>query len=329
MSQQYKNSLLTIMNEAGVLSLNTIMIKGKQITIPPTSNPSNNQENLNLLIEHLQKHIYGEYYCKAKTTNDPNQKMDPAFLEKLSEANVLKGKWDSDWQITQMDQQGGIHVKKGNETRYCHNGQYQILQNSSQMAPTALIFLAGESKDTQIGFYHVFNYERSSMNIVGEYTRIYWNISHEGATTLVSELTKKLSFYKIPFRFKIASSPHLYNRSDSSILYFLKPYYNNVIFHLEEVNSKIEKFLSEDIPLFSKKFKPGIGIAEDPGNGESFGMHRCKIVAESLYQSYLNSRNSPNEKLVDLEAHFSRYNLSLESPYLNPFSIDIYESQRN
>src|SRR5436305_14389954 len=56
---------------------------------------------------------------------------------------------------------------------------------------------------------------------------------------------------------------------------------------LVDVYQAVKDNLKPETPLFTKRLAAGLGFAEDPGNGESFGMSRCRIVAEGLWSAYV------------------------------------------
>jgi hypothetical protein len=39
-------------------------------------------------------------------------------------------------------------------------------------------------------------------------------------------------------------------------------------------------------PVFTKFLAPGLGLAEDPGQGDSFGQHRCRLLADAMILAY-------------------------------------------
>jgi hypothetical protein len=85
------------------------------------------------------------------------------------------------------------------------------------------------------------------------------------------------------------------------------------------------KLMAEGTPLFAKPLARGLGFAEDPGNGESFGMSRCRLLAEALWSAWSRGVTDPADRLAEVERWFASHGLSLERPWLNRFSTDFYE----
>jgi hypothetical protein len=67
-----------------------------------------------------------------------------------------------------------------------------------------------------------------------------------------------------------------------------------------------------------------VGFAEDPGLGESFGQHRCGVLADGMLHAWERKARHLDERLAIVADHFASANISLSAPYLNPGSQDNY-----
>ena len=77
------------------------------------------------------------------------------------------------------------------------------------------------------------------------------------------------------------------------------------------------RHLGPATPLFARRLRAGVGQAEDPAGGESFGQHRCRIVAEGLWNAYVEQASTREARLACVVAQFERHGLSLRRPHLN------------
>jgi hypothetical protein len=66
----------------------------------------------------------------------------------------------------------------------------------------------------------------------------------------------------------------------------------------------------------------GISMAEDPTNGKSFGQHRSRILAESLWEIYEKKIDSIDEKVQEVVQHFQKAGINVHTPYLNVGSLE-------
>jgi hypothetical protein len=84
--------------------------------------------------------------------------------------------------------------------------------------------------------------------------------------------------------------------------------------------------LRDSVPLFTKKLRNGVGLAEEPNTGESFGMHRCRLTAEGIVEAWYRGDQTIQGRMQAVNARFAFNNLKLEKPYLNPGSQDLFET---
>jgi hypothetical protein len=160
--------------------------------------------------------------------------------------------------------------------------------------------------------------------------RIYFNLSPDGSVAVMESLTQGLNEIGIPFSFKVLYNPQDYNRHDSGVLYFDRQDYPTVINVIRNFYDRYRSHFKPEIPLFTKQLAIGIGLAEEPdlkfADRESFGMNRCQIVANGLLSIVDRGSNSVADRMAAILAGFSTVGISLEQPYLNSNSSDIYNA---
>ena len=62
--------------------------------------------------------------------------------------------------------------------------------------------------------------------------------------------------------------------------------------------------------------RPGVAFAEDPGGGESFGSHRCLLIAEAAVTAAEHGIRSLDGRLDLVRTRFVEAGSSLEAPHL-------------
>ena len=97
---------------------------------------------------------------------------------------------------------------------------------------------------------------------------------------------------------------------------------------LGDIYAHVEAELRSEVPAFTKSLAPGIGLAESPAN-ESFGLHRCHLIADGLVRSRTEGRTDTAGRLDCVLACWADARLDIERPYLNPGSQDVYEALRS
>jgi hypothetical protein len=68
----------------------------------------------------------------------------------------------------------------------------------------------------------------------------------------------------------------------------------------------------------------GVSLAEDPGTGESFGMHRCRLLADGLWWAWRAGRRGTAERLAAVGDAFERAGVSIEHPWRSPGPVTDY-----
>jgi lantibiotic modifying enzyme len=140
------------------------------------------------------------------------------------------------------------------------------------------------------------------------------------------DLTSELNGARLPFRFKVVNDRAAFTRCDAGVLYVTKGHYAAVARIVKRIHARMGEKLNERVPAFTKRLAPGLGFAEDPGTmGESFGTYRCRLLAEGMFRAWRLGKKSLPDRLRSVEAHFAENKISLESPFLNPGSADVYE----
>jgi hypothetical protein len=108
------------------------------------------------------------------------------------------------------------------------------------------------------------------------------------------------------------------------VLYAGKKDFDAVAEVVAMIDSRIARHRRARVPVFTKALAPGLGFAEDPGDSDSFGMSRCRLVAEGLLRAHEAGLTAEEDRLRSVETSFVNRGLSLDEPYLNAGSRDDY-----
>ena len=86
---------------------------------------------------------------------------------------------------------------------------------------------------------------------------------------------------------------------------------------LPQLYQAVSSHLRPTTPMFTKRLAPGLAVAEDPGDGRSFGQHRCELVAEGLSRAFQDDRTEFNDLVDSIASRFAEDGLILTRPWLN------------
>jgi HopA1 effector protein family len=75
-------------------------------------------------------------------------------------------------------------------------------------------------------------------------------------------------------------------------------------------------FLDDGAPAMTLPLGPGVAFAEDPGGAESFGSHRCLLIAEAAVAAAERGLGSLDDRLDLVRERFAETGTSLDAPYL-------------
>ncbi|MCF4966883.1 T3SS effector HopA1 family protein [Nostoc sp. CMAA1605] len=298
----------------------------------------------NYLSQQLRTFLYGIYYngsLRSVLSSDAeisnlavNQNLenntflgvDLAFYDRLHENNRGTGYWSYGWRIVKEEIDGTVAVQRDGLTLYV---EPQGMQTSESFGD--LVAIKMPKNVVQNGFYMaVANAGASQFYQAADNTlvRVYFNVTPDGAIAVMDSLTTRLNAISLTFTFKALYNPSDYQRYDSAVLYFDKNDYERVSPILETLYIEHQEHFQEQIPLFTKPIAPGLAIAEEPkqrfNENESFGTHRCQIVANGLLAAWLQGNNTPASRMTSILQQFSALKIQLQRPYLNADSEDIY-----
>jgi hypothetical protein len=242
-------------------------------------------------------------------------------------ANLGSSRWSDGWTIAAVEVNGKIAAHLNGAVRSFWPGEYLVPDLPAcppRVGAAVRVHVPSESFSMQPGFYFAFGESLEDRRDGVDFVRFYWSVQASAAPNLIHGLSERFNHFFVPFRFKCLTQRAHFVRLDPAVLYVDRRFYLIAAELATEVYTQVSHEVRSMSPLFTKQLAPGLGIAEDPGNGESFGMNRCGIAAEGLWEAY--SRNVSGEARLDLiEESFARRGLSLARPYLNPGSIDEYE----
>jgi hypothetical protein len=285
------------------------------------------------LFSQLRWQLYGAFYCQgiAGSAQVPTGVHSPPsaahFVEELSQANCGKGYWEQGWEVTARNSHRLLVRRNGFELWATSENCRSDLNGQCSEGATVSVHFPKESRQTSPGFYVAKSDIEMPDSKSQMVLRFYWNLKAYSAVPLMRALTGGLNDIGVSFRFKVASNESSYVRCDSGVLYVAKNDFGAVSRVVRRVYAEIGTAnFNSRVPALTKTLAPGLGLAESPGSHlDSFGTHRCRLLAEGLIQAHRLGRQSLRERLVVVERRFAKNGLSLERPFLNPGSVDVYD----
>lgn len=294
-----------------------------------TQTPHNTR---NFLLYGLSSRLYTHFYLcgiasPMRFEDDYPQETGPSsFVAKLSVANSGTGSWEGGWRIHAVETSDTISVTRQGLMVWASSRECSVAEKSPIGPGTAVrLRFPKELLGISGGFYVALGNKAPSLDDRKDLLRIYWNLTAEGAAQFVRIVTTALNGGNIPFRLKVLRDPYLFTRCDAGVLYFPRSDFRIASAILRKVHAQTIGLLKPAIPAFTKTLAYGVGLAENPDSGESFGQNRCRLVADAAIRAYEQGKRSVEDQLQCVSEVFSENGINLTAPYLNGGSKDDYE----
>jgi hypothetical protein len=278
-------------------------------------------ERRNYLVACLREELYCSFYCHGRPVTarwgEPEPvSADPWLEEAMSQANTGSGSWQAGWTVQRLERGEAVVATDGLRARV----EIGNCRASGAIRPgdTVSIRLPKELPDLSPGFYTALSEVPSDPASSASVVRVYWNIDCASAPALVSTLTSRLNAREEPFRLKVADHPSRFTRCDAAVLYLPSDNFRALREMLGEVAVPLRAHLRRHIPAFTLELAPGVGLAEDPGDGGSFGVRRCALLADGIVRAHDRGISDGHARLAEVAARFGEDGVRIDAPYLEP-----------
>lgn len=276
--------------------------------------------------------LYVSFYCSSPTTDSSEPvafSEDPAFVAALSAANCGQGNLDADWRIVRRGADGHIEASRYGLTVWALPDEVAPQVPNLPDNSLCRIKLPKEFRGMSPGFYMALGDAPTEDRLSSpRESRFYFNLRAQGAVEFMRIATTLLNAAGTPFRLKVGNHPDSYDRTDAAVLYVSLRTAAGAGDVLEHLYSRVAPFLDDECPAYTLCLAPGLGCADDPATGESFGQHRSRLVASALLLA--SGSNTPDDIRSRVAATFAAAGLDAARPHLSPPFHDVYQqlSQR-
>lgn len=250
---------------------------------------------------------------------------DAAFLERLSAANPTQDRWESGWKVFRAEASGAVHIIKGDVATVAQPGQYAYLPGAGRVPTAGAIVdfcVARQSLQHQAGTYYAFGDAVAGDYDMARLSRLYFNVPSTHVDVLLRRVGREFNRYRVPYRFKCPVDPQRFERSDAAVLYLARRFVPTALRLLRPLARELGGWLRTDTPLFTRAVLPGVGAADEPGDGQSFGQSRARLLAQALVDAGVNA--GVEARRAALAARLRQQGLDPQRPYLAPGLDDIY-----
>ncbi|MGH7536480.1 MAG: T3SS effector HopA1 family protein [Gemmatimonadales bacterium] len=317
------DDLRAALHSVRVHSLSSFTLLGRRHQLPGSAASSTGVPALQAA---LAEAIYVSLHCRVPPQGSvasgfTNWVGAQDFADRLSSANSGSGTWQAGWTARGIEADGRIVAERQGVRFWVPPGEYRPLDRVVTIDRPGEVRIPKEYFELASGFYLAHGNADDTRD-AGNVIRVYWHLAPTGAELLVGLMTHHLNQAGIGFQLKVLSEPLRYHRTDPAILYLARSDYLQAMPILREVRAEIEPWLRSRVSLLVKRLAPGVGLAEDPGDGSSFGEHRGRLLAGILADPEWRALGSMAEHIAFVSSRLARDGYDLDRIYLNPGSGD-------
>jgi hypothetical protein len=250
--------------------------------------------------------------------------LDPDFTQGLIAANNGSGPWVPGWRITSKEPDSVLIFRDGLTLSAPARDCRPIIPGDPLAVGAAVdVHLPSALPGRSAGYYLVLGDVPLPADDGARTARLYWNVAPDGAAPLMRAITETLNRRRISFQFKILNNPDSYDRCDSAVLYVKPSAVLTKQAALREIYETVAIHMRDGVPALTLQIARGLGVADGPPDGASFGMQRCQLIAEGLVGA--ESRGFPEERVDSVLETFRNAGVDPGRPYLNPKSASRFE----
>lgn len=262
----------------------------------------------------LQQRLYEDFYTSGKavpsahfTWNSPRAEKDQ-FLSDLVNALPIKSRTN---ELPALSSEGDLKL--------CEYRGIAAVSTEPNSSTESLVSakLSSWSSSWSPGFFYVIDDKILS----GPICRIYLNIKNSAcAVRFVQWQSEFIDQNQIPFEYKILLDPASYHRTDAAVIYLNRTHVHGAIQSLQKNFHKFRNLLGCDVPALTYPIAPGIGLAEEPEGGQSFGVDRTAALSRLFLTHYFEDGLQPSESFELVINRLDKLGICKDLPYRNAFS---------
>jgi hypothetical protein len=284
------------------------------------------------LASSLANALYHRMYCRperrhAAPTGDTRARR--VFVEELSTANCGTGTWEPGWIIEALEDDGtlAVHKRQDDLTLWARPEQFRPVHGHIRVGSVGRLRLGKELREMLPGYYTVLGDADQSADETEspvDIVRFYWHLTTEIAPLWIHQLTRTFNTARVPFHAKVQSDPSAYYRADAGVLYIAHSDVTDAMAYFPALHWTVARQLADSTPMFTKRLARGLAVAEDPGDGRSFGQHRCQLVAEGLVRAFKKGKSAFPDLISAIAKRFAEEGIVITRPWLNAGSRHQY-----
>jgi hypothetical protein len=232
----------------------------------------------------LAELLYAGWYARPRDPFALPRGCPPDLVETLRAAHVGFRQWEGGWQVEHVGARGQAVVKHGVEVRLVERSDYSPSERPGllpQPGDHVSVTCRRDRVDPADGWWRTAERSWSWVSPPAHLVRLYLNVELIELPALVERLTALLATEDEPWLLKCAVDPRAHARADATVAYLTPVAVERRSSQLVELTRLAGAYARTDRPPLTMPVVPGLAVAVDPGPDESFGVQRCRLIAEA------------------------------------------------
>ncbi|HMN99223.1 MAG TPA: T3SS effector HopA1 family protein [Miltoncostaeaceae bacterium] len=268
------------------------------------------------LVGSIGARLYDSFYTQGTPQPAPRDGaarpgLDRAISHELMAANEGAGCLEPGWRVVGEDDDQRIVQRSGLRLWVARDE----LHAGADVGDIVALRLPADAPAYSPGFY-IARGDRGFVADPWVLDRFYLDLRVEGAVPFVRETTRRLNRAGLAFLAKVADDPDGFGRRDAAVLSFERRDRPRAFAAAREIADALAPYLDAGAPAMTLPLVPGLAFAEDPGGGESFGVHRCLLLADAAVMARERGAMAPDDRFDVARERFADAGISLDTPHL-------------
>jgi hypothetical protein len=269
------------------------------------------------LVGSIAVRLYDAFFTQGRprpVTSPSPEDREHALSRELTAANASTGHLEAGWQVIGHDD-GRWVVRRGGLRLWVTPEDVAAGDGPPAMGDVVALRHTGDAPALAPGFHMA----RGDSGLPAEpLDRVYLDLRPEGGVPFIREATRRLNGAGLAFTAKVVATQGGFDRRDAAVLYFPRRERGRALAAAEDLARALAPFLDGGAPAMTLPLSPGVAFAEDPGGEESFGAHRCLLIADAAVAAAERGVDGPDARLAMARERFAEAGTSVEAPYLGP-----------
>jgi hypothetical protein len=182
-----------------------------------------------------------------------------------------------------------------------------------RVAPGDEVLLQSRVDEFNNGFWHLWSPAWRNTQ-PPRLIRVYFQVAAGREMAFVSAVSAQAPA-DVPWSMKILAGTHAAGRRDAAVVYVNREQGIRARW-LAHLIASVESLVADGAPPFTARLRGGVAWADDPGEGISFGEHRCRLLAGAACAQPAALTSTRSWRQAAARA-FVRAGLELDKPHLH------------